>query len=44
MKAEEASRGKVFVGYQRRYAEALFDAIEEVTGEKINYVRVRGMS
>jgi len=42
--AEEAkSKGKVFVGYQRRYAEAFLDAIEEVKGCKIDYVRVRGM-
>jgi len=41
--AEKASKGKVFVGYQRRYAEALLDAIEEVKGEKIDYIRVRGM-
>lgn len=43
VKAETASKGKVFVGYQRRYAEALLDAIEEVKGEKIDYMRVRGM-
>lgn len=42
IKAEGSSRGKVFVGYQRRYAEAFLDAIEEVKGLKIDYVRVRG--
>jgi len=40
---EAKSKGKVFVGYQRRYAEAFLDAIEEVKGCKIDYVRVRGM-
>jgi len=43
VEAEKVSEGKVFVGYQRRYAEALLDAIEEVKGEKIDYMRARGM-
>lgn len=42
IQAEESSKGKVFVGYQRRYAEAFLDAIEEVRELKIDYVRVRG--
>lgn len=40
--AEEKSQGKVFVGYQRRYAEAFLDAVDEVKGLKIDYVKVRG--
>lgn len=41
--AESKSRGKVFVGYMRRYAAAFVDAIEEIGGvEKILYARVRG--
>jgi predicted dehydrogenase len=40
--AEAASRGRVFVGYQRRYAQAFLDAIEQVGGmEKVQYARVR---
>ncbi|KAK1996709.1 oxidoreductase family protein [Colletotrichum falcatum] len=42
MAAEKASEAKVFVGYQRRYAEAFTDALEEVGGmSKIDYIRVR---
>jgi predicted dehydrogenase len=45
IEAEKTAGGaKVFVGYQRRYAEALADAIEEVKGCKIDYMRVRGQS
>lgn len=41
--AERTSTGKVFVGYQRRYAEAFLDAVKEVGGmDKILYARVRG--
>jgi hypothetical protein len=40
--AEEKSQGRVFVGYQRRYAEAFLDAVKEVGGmEKVQYARVR---
>lgn len=42
--AEQTSKAKVFVGYQRRYAEAFLDALQEVGSmEKIEYIRVRGM-
>ncbi|KAL2065204.1 hypothetical protein VTL71DRAFT_2873 [Oculimacula yallundae] len=42
IEAEKHSRGKVFVGYQRRYAEAFLDAVDEVaTLEKIEYIRVK---
>jgi predicted dehydrogenase len=42
--AEKKSQGKVFVGYQRRYAEAFLDAVNEVNGiENVQYARVRGM-
>lgn len=42
IEAEETSKGKVFVGYQRRYAQAFLDAVKEVGGmEKIQYSRVR---
>lgn len=42
--AEQISEAKVFVGYQRRYAESFLDAVKEVGGmEKIDYIRVRGM-
>jgi hypothetical protein len=38
------SKGNVFVGYQRRYAEAFMDAVADVGGMgKIQYARVRGM-
>jgi predicted dehydrogenase len=40
--AESKSQGRVFVGYQRRYAEAFLDAVREVGGmERIQYARVR---
>ncbi|KAI5463879.1 hypothetical protein BGZ63DRAFT_413373 [Mariannaea sp. PMI_226] len=40
--AEHASEARVFVGYQRRYAKAFLDALDEVGSmEKIEYVRVR---
>jgi predicted dehydrogenase len=40
--AESKSKGRVFVGYQRRYAAAFLDAIEEVGGMgKVQYARVR---
>lgn len=40
--AENGSAGKIFVGYQRRYAQAFVDAVEEVGGlGKIQYARVR---
>ncbi|KAE9379507.1 oxidoreductase family protein [Stipitochalara longipes BDJ] len=40
--AEEKSRGRVFVAYQRRYAQAFVDAVEEVGGmDKVQYARVR---
>lgn len=40
--AEKKSKGKVFVGYQRRYAESFLDAIKEVGGAgEIMYCRVR---
>ena len=39
---EAHSTARVFVGYQRRYARALLDAIEEVGGmSKIQYARIR---
>ena len=41
--AEKTSEAKVFVGYQRRYAEAFLDALEEVGSmDKVEYIRVRG--
>ena len=43
IEAEKVSKAKVFVGYQRRYAEAFLDAIDEVaTLDKIEYIRIRG--
>jgi hypothetical protein len=40
--AEDKSGGRVFVGYQRRYAEAFLDAVKEVGGMgKVQYARVR---
>ncbi|TVY90951.1 Myo-inositol 2-dehydrogenase [Lachnellula willkommii] len=40
--AEQKSKGKVFVGYMRRYAAAFVDAIKEIGGiDKILYARVR---
>lgn len=42
--AEKKSKGRVFVGYMRRYATAFLDAVAEVGGmDKIHYARVRGM-
>lgn len=42
--AEKTSEARVFVGYQRRYAEAFLDALEEVGSmDKVEYIRVRGM-
>jgi predicted dehydrogenase len=44
IEAENASKGKVMVGYMRRYAAAFVDAVQEVGGlDQISYVRVRGM-
>jgi predicted dehydrogenase len=41
--AEEASEGKVMVGYMRRYAAPFEDAVREIGGmDKILYARVRG--
>jgi hypothetical protein len=43
--AEKLSKGTVMVGYQRRYAAAFLDAVEEIGGMgKIVYARVRGKS
>ncbi|OHE90364.1 oxidoreductase family protein [Colletotrichum orchidophilum] len=40
--AEQTSEGRVFVGYQRRYAASFLDAVKEVQGiKKIDYIRVR---
>jgi predicted dehydrogenase len=39
--AEGLSRGKVFVGYMRRYAPAFLDAVAEVGTAPIQYARVR---
>ncbi len=45
VEAEKLSRGRVFVGYMRRYAAAFQDAVKEIGGlEKILYARVRGES
>ncbi|KAL3418703.1 myo-inositol 2-dehydrogenase [Phlyctema vagabunda] len=42
VQAESTSRGKVMVGYMRRYAPAFLDAVEEIGGiDKILYGRVR---
>lgn len=42
VEAEKSSNGKVFVGYQRRYAEAFLDAVSEVGGMgRIQYARIR---
>ncbi|KAL2675672.1 hypothetical protein Neosp_011862 [[Neocosmospora] mangrovei] len=41
-KAEEASKGRVMVGYMRRYASAFRHAVDQVGGlDKILYARVR---
>lgn len=43
IEAERASKGRVMVGYMRRYAPAFLDAIQEIGGmDKILYARVRG--
>lgn len=43
IEAEKKSKGKVMVGYMRRYAAAFVDGIREIGGlDKILYVRVRG--
>lgn len=43
IEAEKKSKGKVFVGYMRRYAPAFLDAVKEVGGlDKVLYARVRG--
>ncbi len=40
--AEAKSRGKVFVGYMRRYAPAFLEAVQEVGGlGQVHYARVR---
>jgi len=42
--AEKASRGKLMVGYMRRYAAAFVDGVKEIGGiDKILYARFRGM-
>ena len=42
--AERSSRGKVMVGYMRRFAAPFEDALREIGGlDKILYARVRGM-
>lgn len=42
IEAEKVSKGKVFVGTMRRYAESFIDAVEEVGGfDKILYARIR---
>ncbi|RDW69227.1 hypothetical protein BP6252_08247 [Coleophoma cylindrospora] len=42
VEAESKSKGKVMVGYMRRYAPAFLDAVKEIGGmEKILYARVR---
>lgn len=43
IEAEGKSKGKIMVGYMRRYAAPLEEAIEEIGGmDKILYARVRG--
>lgn len=43
IEAEKLSKGRVFVGFMRRYATAFIDAVEEIGGlDKILYARVRG--
>lgn len=45
MAAEEKSKGKVMVGYMRRYAPAFAELVKEIGGmDKILYARVRGMA
>ena len=42
--AEASSKGKVMVGYMRRYATAFVDAVKEIGGlDQILYARVRGI-
>ncbi|OCT44393.1 hypothetical protein CLCR_05944 [Cladophialophora carrionii] len=42
IEAEQRSKGRVMVGYMRRYAAAFLDAVKEVGGmDKILYARVR---
>ncbi|KAJ5096206.1 Oxidoreductase [Penicillium alfredii] len=42
IEAEKQSKGKVMVGYMRRYASAFLDAIQEIGSlRQINYARVR---
>lgn len=43
IEAEKNSKGKLMVGYMRRYATAFEDAVKEIGGmDKILYARVRG--
>ena len=43
--AEKASKGRLMVGYMRRYASVFESAVREIGGiDKILYARVRGMS
>lgn len=43
-RAEDASRGRVMVGYMRRYAAAFEEAIKEAGGlDQVLYARVRGI-
>jgi predicted dehydrogenase len=43
--AEKKSKGKLMVGYMRRYAAPFEDAVQEIGGmDKILYARVRGPS
>jgi predicted dehydrogenase len=43
IEAEQKSKGKVFVGYMRRYAAAFLDTVKVIGGmDKILYARVRG--
>jgi len=45
IEAEKKSKGKVFIGYIRRYATSFQAAVEEIGGmDKILYGRVRGIS
>ena len=43
IEAEKTSKGRLMVGYMRRYAAAFEDAVKEIGGmDKILYARVRG--
>jgi predicted dehydrogenase len=43
IEAERKSKGRVMVGYMRRYAAAFLDTVKEIGGmKKILYARVRG--